>query len=1085
MNTLGAGIALLGLVVLVGWIAHWPQLIQLSPRLAGMPYSTAIGFASTGLGLIAAGMQARYQSNMDLVSARKRKLINALSLALPALAILLGALAIVGWYTHRSLGLVPDPRAVRQWFQDSNPYVGQMRPIAAMAFMAAGLATIWVSRQAGAQCRLIVHGVSLFTLFAGLLGIASEVVGFTPIFSRFTGPTFLAGGGFVLVSFGLLALIRSSPLRQTNPGPKDADLIGLISGAVVLVIGSIGLLGGFAVLYPQAEGELEGQLELSLANRTTLLRYAIQDAANESTVFATLPLRAELMRSLQMDPTNPQLRSGLQRFADGYRAAGFTGVAFRTRAGVVVARAGGFVSKPALAVKLDLPGRILLLWDGGYILHFQSPIVDHGIVVGSMEAERRLAVGGELHDLSRFGDTLDFAVCAPASPESMDCFPFRSTGNKVLRGLPTRYEGKPIPAAYALAGRTGIVHTRDYRGTEVIAAYQPIGSVGLGAVLKIDAEQLYDPIARRLYPLLLLLPILGVAAALLLRLQMLPLLRRLTESELRFRETLEHAPIGMLLGTSDGRILEVNDAICQMLGYSAGELKALALADISYPEDLHLSQNAIRQVIGGESDCYQLEKRYLRKDGQLMWVQATASLLPGVMGGARQFVIQIEDINERKALMETLRESEESFRTLADYTYDWEYWRGPDKGYIYLSPSCERITGYSAAEFVADPDLTERIVHPEDRQRMANHLSDYKDDQERSIDFRIVRKDGAVRWLAHVCRPIVGENGEFRGRRVSNRDITDRKVAEEELARAQERLTLALEASSLSIWTFDIPTGTVFLDSQWAKIVGGPPGETVTNSESLMQRMHPDDVPKITQAALNAINGGQPFFQEEFRCRTESGEWRWILCSGKINEWDANDQALNAIGTSRDITERKTAEEQIHHWAYFDRLTNLPNRRLLEDRLQQLIAQARRKPLQLSLLFIDLDKFKPINDDFGHEVGDWLLQSAALRMQGCLRESDTVARIGGDEFVALLPDTKGAIDAVTVAENIRRALEEPFIAPDGKVLSISSSIGVALFPDHADTPRELLRLGDEAMYRAKKAGRNTVEVSAPDAPSPI
>jgi diguanylate cyclase (GGDEF)-like protein len=180
-----------------------------------------------------------------------------------------------------------------------------------------------------------------------------------------------------------------------------------------------------------------------------------------------------------------------------------------------------------------------------------------------------------------------------------------------------------------------------------------------------------------------------------------------------------------------------------------------------------------------------------------------------------------------------------------------------------------------------------------------------------------------------------------------------------------------------------------------------------------------------------------------------------------------------------------TAREQISHMAFYDQLTNLPNRRLLEDRLGQLIAQAQRDQTRMALLFLDLDKFKPINDEQGHEVGDWLLGAVAQRIQACLRKSDTVARIGGDEFVVLLPEAGDAGSAMGIAENIRVALNAPFVTADGTILEVTPSIGVVLYPEHADNMHDLIRLGDKAMYRAKGAGRNTVEVYSPEVADPV
>lgn len=178
------------------------------------------------------------------------------------------------------------------------------------------------------------------------------------------------------------------------------------------------------------------------------------------------------------------------------------------------------------------------------------------------------------------------------------------------------------------------------------------------------------------------------------------------------------------------------------------------------------------------------------------------------------------------------------------------------------------------------------------------------------------------------------------------------------------------------------------------------------------------------------------------------------------------------------VIERSKMAEAIHEMAFYDRLTGLPNRRLLEERMKQLISLAQRDHLKMAVLFLDLDKFKQVNDQHGHEAGDWLLQQVSRRMTGVLRQSDTASRVGGDEFVILLPDANTVEGAVKVAEKIRQQMEQPFVMKDGVRLDISSSIGVVMYPDQADNGRDLLRYGDEAMYRAKKRGRNAVEVFA-------
>ena len=193
---------------------------------------------------------------------------------------------------------------------------------------------------------------------------------------------------------------------------------------------------------------------------------------------------------------------------------------------------------------------------------------------------------------------------------------------------------------------------------------------------------------------------------------------------------------------------------------------------------------------------------------------------------------------------------------------------------------------------------------------------------------------------------------------------------------------------------------------------------------------------------------------------------------------DDQHKVISIICISKEITERKIMEGRLTHMAQHDTLTNLPNRVLFNDRLQHAVIQTKRDQTRLALMFIDLDNFKPINDAFGHQVGDLLLQTAAKRIQECIRESGTASRIGGDEFVVLLP-TMEERDALVVAEKIRHSLNQPFEFPDHPSLIISSSIGIAIYPDHGSDAIQLSKNADNAMYQAKKNGRNRVQLFHP------
>ncbi len=214
----------------------------------------------------------------------------------------------------------------------------------------------------------------------------------------------------------------------------------------------------------------------------------------------------------------------------------------------------------------------------------------------------------------------------------------------------------------------------------------------------------------------------------------------------------------------------------------------------------------------------------------------------------------------------------------------------------------------------------------------------------------------------------------------------------------------------------------------------------------------------------------------EATIRTSNGESFVGIVSARIASFSGTPCF---VGVVRDISARKEAEMRVAFLAQHDALTGLPNRALIADRLHQAIAQAKRDHSRLGLMYLDLDRFKPVNDTLGHAVGDLLLKAVALRVLECVRESDTVGRIGGDEFMVLLPNVKDAQDVLVVAEKVRMALNQPFVLEGGQRLEVSSSAGIAIYPDDAVDETELQKNADVAMYRAKKLGRDRVELFAP------
>lgn len=293
------------------------------------------------------------------------------------------------------------------------------------------------------------------------------------------------------------------------------------------------------------------------------------------------------------------------------------------------------------------------------------------------------------------------------------------------------------------------------------------------------------------------------------------------------------------------------------------------------------------------------------------------------------------------------------------------------------------------------------------------------------------------------------------------------------------RLRGIIEGTHVGTWEWNVQTGETIFNQYWADIVGYALSELEPHSIETWNRLvHPDDA-KLSAALLQKhFRGELEQYECEARMRHRNGHWVWVLDRGKVATWTPDGKPLMMFGTHQDVTQRKIAEQKIQYEAHHDALTGLPNRALLNDRLQQALLVAKREKKHLAVIFIDLDKFKPINDHFGHDTGDLLLQDVAQRIQDCLRESDTVARFGGDEFVVLLTAVEALQDALSVAEKIRDSLNQPF-AIHGQKLQISSSSGVAISPEHGDEATRLVKHADIAMYYAKADGRDNVKTYQP------
>ncbi|MGE5095350.1 MAG: putative bifunctional diguanylate cyclase/phosphodiesterase, partial [Betaproteobacteria bacterium] len=330
------------------------------------------------------------------------------------------------------------------------------------------------------------------------------------------------------------------------------------------------------------------------------------------------------------------------------------------------------------------------------------------------------------------------------------------------------------------------------------------------------------------------------------------------------------------------------------------------------------------------------------------------------------------------------------------------------------------------------------------------------------------RRDGRMIDVSVSIAPVYGADGQVTGTMVTTVDITRRKQAEQLLRESESRLRLAMEAAQMGMWYWESVSDQFEYSSGVNRLFGRPPDAPHVRYDALMERLHPEDRDLFSASMRHAVKHGNDF-QVDYRVVWPDGSIHWMANRAQVYR-DESGWAQRVVGVVMDITDRKMAEQRVAHMAHHDALTGLPNRVLLRDRIQQAIAHAHRAGTKIAVLFIDLDRFKTINDSLGHQLGDRLLQSVASRILVCVREGDTVARVGGDEFVIVIPGIETSADASTVAAKILEVLGNAFHL-HGNDLHVGASVGISLYPSDGADAETLMRNADTAMYVAKDAGR--------------
>jgi diguanylate cyclase (GGDEF)-like protein/PAS domain S-box-containing protein len=529
----------------------------------------------------------------------------------------------------------------------------------------------------------------------------------------------------------------------------------------------------------------------------------------------------------------------------------------------------------------------------------------------------------------------------------------------------------------------------------------------------------------------------------------------------------DEAAIGMTITGLDGRYQRVNRSFAEMVGRDRYELIGVAVREITHPDDVDADIEAMARMASGEQDSYRSEKRYVRPDGSVVWTQLAVKLVSDDAGPSH-FLSQMIDISERKAFEEARATSEERFRSLSASAPNGIYALDLQGRLLYANDRLVELTGLSHDQLTGTGWLD--MIHPDERERVVSESGPAAVERRLATEFRIVRPDGAVRWVRTRASELRGSSGEHAGFVGSLEDVTSELEALREISAREAEYRMLAENSS-DFLARHAPDGTYrYCSPACVAITGYSPEELIGTSPFRLVAAEDRDA---VRAYARLVSEREEPATAAYRLRCKDGQLRWLETTARAVRDDAGVREL--VSVTRDISERKQAEIELSHAALHDTLTGLPNRALFLDRLGLALRRTERRSGSVAVLFCDLDRFKVVNDSLGHDAGDRLLVDVAGRIVTALRPADTVARFGGDEFTILCEDIAGEIEAATIAQRIVDVFRDPFLLEDGEVF-LATSVGIAIARGNDDRAEDLIRDADAAMYRAKERGKGPSEI---------
>lgn len=538
-----------------------------------------------------------------------------------------------------------------------------------------------------------------------------------------------------------------------------------------------------------------------------------------------------------------------------------------------------------------------------------------------------------------------------------------------------------------------------------------------------------------------------------------------------YRSIVESMSDSIYIVDRDCRYLFINSHHLLRIDLPVEQIVGRPYSDFHAPESNREFVEKVEEVFATGKSC-QHEYKSMRDNHHFL---RTFSPLKGEKPDGKMVAVVVgsKDITRQKLADDAIRVSEERYRTFFKTSRDCIFITSKVGQWIDFNDSAVKLFGYDSAEDLQQINIADLYRKKQDRKRLTEMVESKGFTQDYPVDLR--KKDGTIINTLITAAPIKDKNGSLIGYQGTIKDITERKQAEEALRASEEKYKSIIENIQEGYLEIDSDWKTLFSNQAWLDMIGYSRIEF--ERINLRHLMDEETAVQISRMFEDVYETGKPSKGVELRVRRKDD----VIINVEITISLVRDSKGKRAGLRnliRDVTEQRKAEETIRRLAYHDPLTGLPNRLLISDRLNMAIARAKRQRQYLAVLMLDLDNFKGVNDTLGHHMGDCLLQEVGERLTGFLRKVDTIARVGGDEFLILLPEIKNIEDSTMIARKIVDAFQSPFIIANHEI-HITTSVGIAIYPDSSEDVDALVKHADIAMYKAKDSGRNNFQLFVP------